>query len=93
MMREGDCVLQPPGIKHRVLESSAGLEVIEVACPAEHETTRDHEIDLPTDEDDASEPEDPVSAGAEFRLRNIVWKWPKAERWTAAAGVQRGCAR
>ena len=62
VMREGDCVLQPPGIKHRVLESSAGLEVIEVACPAEHETTRDHEIGLPTDEDDASEPEDPVSA-------------------------------
>jgi quercetin dioxygenase-like cupin family protein len=41
VMRAGDCVLQPPGIKHRVLESSAGLEVIEVACPAEHETTRE----------------------------------------------------
>jgi len=44
----GDCVLQPPEIRHRVLESSAGLEVIEVACPAEYETQADHEMRLPT---------------------------------------------
>ena len=48
VMHEGDCVLQPPTIRHRVLESSSGLEVIEVGCPAEHETWRDHEIGLPT---------------------------------------------
>jgi mannose-6-phosphate isomerase-like protein (cupin superfamily) len=48
VMREGDCVLQPPGIRHRVLESSPGLEVIEIASPAEHETWRDHDLDLPT---------------------------------------------
>ncbi|HEY6461485.1 MAG TPA: hypothetical protein VIY73_15065, partial [Polyangiaceae bacterium] len=30
----GDCVLQPPRIRHRVLESSAGAEVIEVGSPA-----------------------------------------------------------
>ena len=41
-MRAGDAVLQPPGIRHRVLESSPGLEVVEVACPAEHRTTIDH---------------------------------------------------
>jgi mannose-6-phosphate isomerase-like protein (cupin superfamily) len=46
----GDCVLQPPEIRHRVLESSAGLEVIEVACPAEYETRADHELQLPTRE-------------------------------------------
>jgi mannose-6-phosphate isomerase-like protein (cupin superfamily) len=44
----GDCVLQPPGIRHRVLESSAGLEVIEVTSPAEHETLVDHSLELPT---------------------------------------------
>jgi mannose-6-phosphate isomerase-like protein (cupin superfamily) len=44
----GDCVLQPPGIRHRVLESSAGLEVIEVTSPAEHETLVDHDLELPT---------------------------------------------
>jgi len=48
VMHEGDCVLQPPGIRHRVLESSAGLEVIEVASPAEHETLIDHALLLPT---------------------------------------------
>ncbi|HKC87912.1 MAG TPA: hypothetical protein VKG02_18145 [Blastocatellia bacterium] len=44
----GDCVLQPPEIRHRVLESSAGLEVIEVACPAEYETCADNKLRLPT---------------------------------------------
>jgi hypothetical protein len=42
IMRPGDCVLQPPGIRHRVLESGEGMEVIEVASPAEHETFREH---------------------------------------------------
>ncbi|HKQ72479.1 MAG TPA: cupin domain-containing protein [Blastocatellia bacterium] len=49
-LEAGDCVLQPPEIRHRVLESSAGLEVIEVACPAEYETCADHETRLPTRE-------------------------------------------
>lgn len=44
----GDCVLQPPGIRHRVLESSPGLEVVEIGCPAEHVTSIDHELTLPT---------------------------------------------
>ena len=48
VLRPGDCVLQPPEIRHRVLESSPGLEVIEVSCPAEHETLADHELALPT---------------------------------------------
>src|SRR5690349_7367988 len=43
VMAPGDCVLQPPRIRHRVLESSPGLEVIEVAGPAEHETLADHD--------------------------------------------------
>jgi mannose-6-phosphate isomerase-like protein (cupin superfamily) len=50
VIEAGDCVLQPPEIRHRVLESSAGLEVIEVACPAEYETRADHELQLPTRE-------------------------------------------
>jgi quercetin dioxygenase-like cupin family protein len=48
VMHEGDCVLQPPHIRHRVLESSPGLEVIEISSPAEHETYRDHDLELPT---------------------------------------------
>jgi mannose-6-phosphate isomerase-like protein (cupin superfamily) len=48
LMEAGDCVLQPPRIRHRVLESSPGLEVIEIACPAVHETFADNVLTLPT---------------------------------------------
>ena len=48
VMEAGDCVLQPPRIRHRVLECSANLEVIEITCPAEHETVADHALALPT---------------------------------------------
>jgi quercetin dioxygenase-like cupin family protein len=47
VMEAGDLVLQPPEIRHRVLESSPGLEVVEVSCPALHPTLADHEMDLP----------------------------------------------
>jgi quercetin dioxygenase-like cupin family protein len=47
VMRAGDCVLQPPEIRHRVLESSPGLEVIEIGCPADLETFAGHELELP----------------------------------------------
>jgi len=47
IMAAGDCVLQPPQIRHRVLESSAGFEVVEIGCPALHETLADHEMSLP----------------------------------------------
>jgi quercetin dioxygenase-like cupin family protein len=46
-LERGDCVLQPPGIRHRVLRSSPGLEVIEIGCPAVHDTLADHELELP----------------------------------------------
>jgi len=49
VLRAGDCVVQPPMIRHRVLESSAGLEVVELGCPAIHETWADHELGLPTE--------------------------------------------
>jgi quercetin dioxygenase-like cupin family protein len=49
VMAAGDCVLQPPRIRHRVLECSAGLEVIEMTCPADHETVADHAMALPTE--------------------------------------------
>lgn len=48
VLRAGDCVLQPPGIRHQVLEASPGLEVVEVGCPAEHPTFAEHVIALPT---------------------------------------------
>ena len=47
VMHAGDCVLQPPMIRHRVLESSAGAEVVEIGAPAEHITMADHQLTLP----------------------------------------------
>ena len=48
VMHAGDCVLQPPHIRHQVLECSDNFEVIEVGCPAEHKTLVDHHMELPT---------------------------------------------
>lgn len=48
VMHTGDCVLQPPEIRHQVLEASPGLEIIEIGCPAVHETFADHGLPLPT---------------------------------------------
>lgn len=47
VLEAGDCVLQPPTIRHRVLEAAPGLEVIEIGCPAVHATHADHIIALP----------------------------------------------
>jgi quercetin dioxygenase-like cupin family protein len=48
VMHEGDLVIQPPEIRHRVLESSAGLEVVEISAPAVHATYADHQLELPS---------------------------------------------
>lgn len=50
VLKAGDCLIQPPQIRHRVLESSENLQVIEVGTPAEHITTMDHEMELPTED-------------------------------------------
>jgi quercetin dioxygenase-like cupin family protein len=47
-LHAGDCVIQPPGIRHRVCEASAAIEVIELGVPAEHVTTIDHVAVLPS---------------------------------------------
>jgi len=62
VLRAGDCVLQPPRIRHRVLEAAAGTEVVEIGSPANHETCVDHELELPT----ATERRDRVFDGQPF---------------------------
>ncbi|SMX33432.1 cupin domain-containing protein [Octadecabacter ascidiaceicola] len=47
-LHAGDCFIQPPEIRHRVLEASDGIEVIEIGVPAEHITEIEHEMTLPT---------------------------------------------
>ena len=44
----GNCVIQPPEIRHQVLYASDNIEVIEIGVPAEHITTLDHSMKLPT---------------------------------------------
>lgn len=72
VMREGDLVLQPPQIRHRVLESSPGLEVVEISAPALHATFADHELELPN----GSNPER-VFSGQKF-LHHVAAETP----WT-----------
>jgi mannose-6-phosphate isomerase-like protein (cupin superfamily) len=47
LFEKGDCILQPPGIRHQVLESFNDLEVIEFTSPSDHVTFSDFEMELP----------------------------------------------
>jgi quercetin dioxygenase-like cupin family protein len=82
VLKAGDCVLQPPEIRHRVLESSAGLEVVEIGCPALHETWADHDLQLPTG---ALRPERPFEGQRFLRHRAETAPW----RPDAATGFER----
>ncbi len=53
-LHAGDCVTQPPRIRHRVVEASPEIEVIEIGVPAEHITTIDHDFTLPNGMGDAA---------------------------------------
>jgi quercetin dioxygenase-like cupin family protein len=46
-IQAGDCFIQPPGIRHKVLHSE-GVQVVEIGVPAEHITEIDHDMQLPT---------------------------------------------
>lgn len=47
VLHPGDLVIQPPGIRHRVLEASDEMHVVEIGWPAEHATRPDPEVELP----------------------------------------------
>jgi len=51
-LEAGDCVTQPPQIRHRVCHASADIEVLEIGVPAEHVTTIDHDFELPNGKGD-----------------------------------------
>jgi quercetin dioxygenase-like cupin family protein len=82
LFRAGDLVIQPPRIRHRVLESSDAFEVVEIGCPARHETLADHAMTLPT----ATLRPDRDYGGQRF-LHHIAAETP----WTAhgATGFER----
>lgn len=71
-LEAGDCVLQPPHIRHRVLASSAGAKVVEIGCPAEHDTLFDYGLELPTPELDV----DRLFGGQKFvRHQRTIEPW------------------
>ena len=76
VMHEGDLVIQPPEIRHRVLESSDGLEVVEITAPALHSTFADHELELPNGSNGGR-----LYGGQHF-LRHVAAERP----WTAFYG-------
>jgi mannose-6-phosphate isomerase-like protein (cupin superfamily) len=75
-MKPSDFVLQPPLIRHRVLESSPGLEVVEITAPAMHETFAEHAMELPNGVDES------LVFGDQRFLRHIAAETP----WTPFAG-------
>jgi quercetin dioxygenase-like cupin family protein len=75
VLRAGDCVTQPPQIRHRVLEASDNLQVVEVGLPAEHLTLADHELALPTTQ---------LAPLREFAGQRFCRSAADAAVWTAA---------
>ena len=96
VMNEGDCVLQPPGIRHRVLEASENLEVIEISSPAEHITYADHDMSLPNQ---VVKPEREFDGQSFLRhvAKNAVWETWKMDgfecRDTGIGAATKGLAR
>lgn len=72
----GDCFIQPPEIRHRVLEASDGIEVIEIGVPAEHITEIDHEMVLPTPH---------LRSKREWQGQRFVFNQAKEAHWAPAA--------
>ncbi len=49
LLREAvDCIIQPPEIRHKVMEASGDLQVIEIGVPADHVTEIAHDMTLHT---------------------------------------------
>ena len=71
-LEAGNCVIQPPEIRHRVLFASEDLEVIEIGVPAEHITTIDHEMQLPNG---------PANPKRRFSGQQFVHHRADAARW------------
>lgn len=78
VMHENDCILQPPGIRHRVLEAATGLEVIEISSPAAHETFRDHALELPNTMFDRSQ---------KYGNQRLVYHEAARAAWHSSGGV------
>ena len=69
----GNCVIQPPQIRHRVLHAADDLQVIEIGVPAEHVTTIDHDMTLPNG---------PANPGRLWQGQRFVHHRAEGAAWT-----------
>jgi mannose-6-phosphate isomerase-like protein (cupin superfamily) len=83
VLRAGDCVVQPPQIRHRVLECGPDLEVVEIGCPAIHETLAEFDIALPTAQ---FSPERLFDGRRFVRHVHDSCPWTPASGWTDSTG-------
>jgi len=79
VMQAGDLVVQPPEIRHRVLESSSGAEVVEISCPALHETFADHDLNLPNGR---------IDPARRFKGQRFLHHSAKDAQWAPFDGAQ-----
>jgi uncharacterized RmlC-like cupin family protein len=85
--RAGDLVLQPPGLRHQVLSASAGFEVVEIASPAWHPTSIDHDMPLPSPD----RAPDRLRQGQRF-LHAVEERWRGAWRRGISGSMPRAAA-
>jgi quercetin dioxygenase-like cupin family protein len=71
-LHAGNCVIQPPEIRHRVVFASDNIEVIEIGVPAEHVTTIDHDMVLPNG---------PANPGREWQGQKFVHHKAEGAVW------------
>lgn len=71
----GDCFIQPPEIRHRVLLASDNVEVIEIGVPADHVTEIDHDMALPTPH---------LHPDREWQGQRFVFNQAKGASWVAS---------
>lgn len=89
-LQAGDCVTQPPGIRHRVCLASKNIEVIELGVPAEHVTTIDHELTLPNGKGNPKREWDGQSF-VHYLKDNAKWKPFRIPGFTASdTGITKG---
>lgn len=86
----GDCVIQPPRIRHRVLECSDEMHVVEVGYPAEHITSADPSTELPNGCGDSARRWDGQTF-VHFRIDDAQWTGGPGYR-SADTGVGRATA-
>lgn len=88
VLQAGECVIQPPRIRHRVLESSEDLHVVEVGYPAEHLTIADDQFDFAARAFDPDRTWD-GQRFVRFRIDDRVWVTTEGGAVECDSGIAR----